>query len=425
MHHADSTPENLNPRRTMLAGLGGLAAGALLAGGRTAHAGPLNPPAGPIAPTMKRLDEVEARIPINTLPGSSNSVHRVLQPGSYYLTGDIVGEVGKSGIQVISLAGEVVIDLNGFTIRGVDGSFVGISCNGTSPRVVIRNGQIRGWGASGVNASCPMVLEDLRIEECGQQGAKGGDLVASQVRRCVFAGNVGDGLSVGNGSVIEHCSASGNTGNGISVSINCTATNCTASNNAANGMVTGSGCTIINSSAAGNGETGITIGSGTVISNFSAVNNDLGIFAFSGCTISNCAGTSNGAVGITGTIGCMVEKCTASSNGSDGIRFVSSSQIRNNTSYNNGLSGSGAGIRITNSNNRLEGNNCTNNPVGIQCAGSGCFLARNTCSSNVSNWSVAAGNACFIVNATLSGLIVGNSGGVSPGSTDPNANYTY
>ena len=83
MHHADNNPPSDAPtdRRAMLAGLGGLAAGAMLT--RSASAGDLNPPAGPVAPTMKKLDEIEPRTPISpsSTPGNATATYRITQPG--------------------------------------------------------------------------------------------------------------------------------------------------------------------------------------------------------------------------------------------------------------------------------------------------------------------------------------------------------
>ena len=52
-------------------------------------AGPLTPPAGPVAPTPGP----EPRIPINATntPGDADSLFRITQPGSYYLTGNLLG----------------------------------------------------------------------------------------------------------------------------------------------------------------------------------------------------------------------------------------------------------------------------------------------------------------------------------------------
>ncbi len=72
--------------------------------------GNLTPPGAP-APTMKTLDQIDAKLekrtPISSLPFT------ISQSGSYYLTGNLSG---TSGINVN--VGNVVIDLNGFDLRG-------------------------------------------------------------------------------------------------------------------------------------------------------------------------------------------------------------------------------------------------------------------------------------------------------------------
>ena len=93
-------------RRTTLT----ISALTLIASAGLLTAGPLNPPAGPVTPTYKTLNEVEARRPISTLPFT------ITQPGSYYLTGKITGVSGKKGISV--LANNVSIDLCGFSMDG-------------------------------------------------------------------------------------------------------------------------------------------------------------------------------------------------------------------------------------------------------------------------------------------------------------------
>lgn len=54
--------------------------------------GDLNPPPGPIMPTMKTLVEVEPRTAINSLP------FNVTAPGSYYLTGDLTAPADTTAI---------------------------------------------------------------------------------------------------------------------------------------------------------------------------------------------------------------------------------------------------------------------------------------------------------------------------------------
>src|SRR5690348_17610582 len=66
--------------------------------------GALTPPGAP-TPTMKSLDQVEPRIPISSAPAL------ILNPGSYYLTTNLIGTANQNGISV--LADNVTIDLNG------------------------------------------------------------------------------------------------------------------------------------------------------------------------------------------------------------------------------------------------------------------------------------------------------------------------
>jgi len=82
-------------RNTRIVALG--LAVVVAATGGTASAGDLNPPPGPVAPTMKSLSEVEPRIAINATntPGDADSLFKITQPGSYYLTGNITGVAGK------------------------------------------------------------------------------------------------------------------------------------------------------------------------------------------------------------------------------------------------------------------------------------------------------------------------------------------
>src|SRR4051794_15270642 len=75
--------------------------------------GSLTPPGAP-APTMKSLDQIEARTIIPSLP------YVITNAGSYYLATNLTGSAGTNGITVI--ADNVSIDLNGFSLIGKPGS---------------------------------------------------------------------------------------------------------------------------------------------------------------------------------------------------------------------------------------------------------------------------------------------------------------
>ncbi len=75
--------------------------------------GPLTPPGAP-APTMTTLDQVEPRITVNATntPGDADSLYKITQPGSYYLSGNLTGVSSKIGIEIAT--NNVTLDLMGF-----------------------------------------------------------------------------------------------------------------------------------------------------------------------------------------------------------------------------------------------------------------------------------------------------------------------
>ena len=116
--------------------------------------GSLTPPGAP-APTMKSLDQVEARTAIL----NTSSLVKITQPRSYYLTGNLTVSSGD-GIDI--LTNGVTLDLNGFTIRSTAASPTGTGILITSglSEITIFNGHIRSdvtnngsgfYGGSGFN----------------------------------------------------------------------------------------------------------------------------------------------------------------------------------------------------------------------------------------------------------------------------------
>ena len=350
--------DTFSQRRAMLAGLGGLAAGAFMA--RSAQAGPLSPPPGPIEPTPGP----EPRIPINqeNTPGNGINTYLISQPGSYYLTENLLGEPGKSGIRIES--NNVTLDLMGFECLGVADSLTGIDQPAFLPGITIRNGTVSGWGQDGIFARIDSgLIEGVHAHSNGGSGIR----------------------ALGRSVIVRACSAYANDFSGINVSQWSTIESCTAIEN---------------------GSVGIECGGNSLIT--------------------GCTAVGNGEGGIKAQLGCVVTGCSARGNLGSGIEVRGRCLVLNNNLISN-TSGPqiGAGILAFAGWNRLDGNNCALNQVGISCPQPTNILARNTCSQNATNWDIASGNHCLVISAAAGGAISGNSGGVSLGSTDPNANYTH
>jgi hypothetical protein len=200
---------------------------ALTLGAAVALAGDLEPPPGPVAPTMKRLDEVEPRRAVNRLPGDATAKHVIVASGSYYLTADIVGEVSKDGIRVE--ADDVTIDLAGFVIDGQ-----GLGVDGIEPVQVtgltVKNGSLRGWagypvfGFASYSSFVDLVAFEaeegfrvigernlflrVKVTAIGEIAIETGD--GAIVRDSMVEGAF-TGIGVGRNSIVESCTVEGST----------------------------------------------------------------------------------------------------------------------------------------------------------------------------------------------------------------------
>ena len=121
----------------------------------------LTPPAGPIDETARFGVLIELND--TTAPPDALYEHVITQPGSYYLTADVIGGPGGplqgEGGGVLILVDDVTLDLNGFALRGTGLSSIGVSvanadgADTETERITVRNGRIVGFavGVRGVS----------------------------------------------------------------------------------------------------------------------------------------------------------------------------------------------------------------------------------------------------------------------------------
>ena len=183
--------------------------------------GPLMPP-GPPEPGMKTLDQVEARIPIESLPFTID------QPGAYYLTGNLELAEGARGITIS--ADDVTLDLMGFTLSGGASQGISLVPPGEDPlqNTVVRNGTVDGFSTGlrildGENGR----YEDLQIRNAGSSGGSGVILTGASrgnvIRRCLVTESVSWGVNISatvddailSGNLIADCIIIDNNSHGI------------------------------------------------------------------------------------------------------------------------------------------------------------------------------------------------------------------
>ena len=334
----------------------------------------------------------DPRTAVQSLPGGADAQFVISSPGSYYLSNNITGVAGKSGIRVAS--DSVIIDLNGFALLGVPGSDDGITTEGgtTLYNGAVLNGSAQGWGRDGLNMG-------------NQRNARVVGVHASDNGR--------GGITTSSDCTLSQCTAAHNNSYGISVYQSCTIKGCTAFENGAGGMQASDSSVFVGCSSVNNEGDGLKVisGAGTFEDCTVQANHGNGIVLFNNSTgrggsVANCTATENFGSGISAqgaSKGVTISRCTVSSNGVDGIRVGANSSVQDNTANFN----KGSGVRASGSDNRIDGNNATRNHKGIDTDSGGNLIVRNSASGNVVNYEFTGVNTFGPTNV-LTGQISDN-----------------
>jgi hypothetical protein len=302
--------------------------------------GSLTPPAGTPTPTMKTLDQIEARTPISSLPYAINS------PGSYYLTANLSVSTGDA---IAINTNQVTLDLNGFTISSTASPASGnaILLAASSKDITIINGHIKGGvGYSNGSYSGSGFLNGINVNN------PGGDVSYApfnvRVSGVSVSGCLGSGifLNAGSSTVVESSTVQTVGNYGINVE--------SVSHSSANQC----GGTAISASVIADCIASSTGSSAAVSANiatgcFAIATNG---YAVSATNAVNCYGisTTNTAVNVSNALNCYGSSTTGTGisastatncQGSSGNAGYGVNAITANACY--GISSTGIGIHCT------------------------------------------------------------------------------
>jgi hypothetical protein len=375
-------------------------------------------PSGTPGPTMKSLDQIEARTPISSLPFVINS------GGSYYLTKSLSV---SSGNAITIAASGVTIDLNGFEITSTEASpsHSGILINSGLASIRIKNGSIRGnvtfngstFGGSGfangiqTTGSTPTNahVSDIAVAGCLSQGINlGGGLVES----CTVNTIGGTGINADNviyceayvcGTVcisaysnVTGCNASGASTAFAAIQSGGMVTGCYASGFPSTSQATIAAQTARDCYAIANGGAGDALYANTAENcNGFAYGTGSGIHCYQAAI--NCYGTSSGTAAAVNVAGGTAQNCY-------------------------GIAGSGTGISAVTAENSYG----VSNNIGIVANSAvGCYGSNLVGTNPNISIGISALNAtgCYGTSASGTGLQAKsaiNSSGVTGGSSSNN-----
>jgi hypothetical protein len=198
--------------------LAGVGIGVIIGAGTLVVGGPLQPPAGPVAPTYKTLDEVEPSTPIESLPSSASARYVISEPGRYHLTGNLDGQGASDAVielaidpQTFVASPGVTIDLRGFAIDAVFTVDHAISAPNGAGGLVVRNGRLARFSRAAIDAPLRrgVLVEGLSIGGVGSPtGVPSVALGDGAVVRDVRLADSGP-IHVGEASTVERLNAVG------------------------------------------------------------------------------------------------------------------------------------------------------------------------------------------------------------------------
>lgn len=397
-----------------------LAASAFAQGGLT--------PAGAPSASMKRLDQVEPRTDLATLPGDASAQIVISQPGSYFLSSNLTGVSGKHGIRV--LASDVTIDLGGFVLTGDANSNNGVDTS--AARVSVRNGRLVQWNL-GLRLAPEATLERVSVSDCRSHGVNVGD--DSNVLDCSSVRNAGSGFIAGESTGLTRCNTRANGGTGIAagsgaVLLQCrsatdvlpfsvgnasTVRDCTA-RGVLYGIYAGSSCVVAGCSVIGTGSnTGLYAGAGSAFTGCSVSNFATGIQA-SASTITGCAVKDVSNNGISASAS-TTSQCAVSYAPNYGIEGLSGGVITQSVATSGGIGFRGErGVAIDNCaavDNRSHGMH-----IELACAVQNSVMANSQLASGLFGGSYSSisgnvfyGNASFGLQGATANLVRANVAG--------------
>ena len=316
----------------------------------TARAGDLNPPAGPITGTFKTLTEIEPRTAVTqeNTPGDADAVFVISEPGSYYLTGEVVVGAGFNGIEITS--DDVALNLNGFTILGDVGSLDGVTLAGALNNISIRDGAIRGMGGDGIDArddsavrvlalttsenggygvycGADAVITDAIAKSNGVSGIKIGS--RARVARSVSASNIASGFSMSGRNTLVECVANSNGSSGFFGDVLNQFINCTSEGNGGDGFRSSVQSKAIGSSSEDNGGDGFLLFDQAIVRDCVSRNDAGDGFDLNqDSSISNSTARASGGHGFNLTDNTTAENCTSNDAGLDGFRSADGGVFR-------------------------------------------------------------------------------------------------